>query len=274
MLLQRVGRRANGRDTPLVVLRSRTLAPPASAPTIIRSTTVLHLHQTILSPAYRGSDDTRVVWLPLSRQPVRPVPPPDPSRPTQAARTLLRLFSQTAVRRELRPFYREMVYSLLRERQEHARSRPGEAIAWIAGLLGRQTALLALTRFCLTVLRARGDDLVRDRRGICLAAGGLPREKTIRQRFFHPACRYSWREKPAVQPALRAREMRGVPAPEQKPRDRPAAAPLGAASAFSGSAAPTVRLSRDEFQALVQSVAGALERQARQESLRKGMEEP
>lgn len=88
--------------------------------------TVVHLHQA----SHRHS---LIQVLPSS--PARPEGE-DPSRPARAARRLARLLGAESARQALRPLFRDVLRTVLREERERWHSRPGQTLCVLWGLMG------------------------------------------------------------------------------------------------------------------------------------------
>lgn len=178
----------------------------------------------------------------------------DPARPTQAARTLVRIFSRESARRELRMFYSGVVRRVLREEQERYKSRPARAVSLIWTLLGGQNALRALTN-------------------VYLAAGVLIRGRYARRlEYWNLLRRGSVRETAEAGELLRHPSPRLLVLPEQETVEKTtgSAGRAEVRTAASALVGPEGGLSPSDFRALVQGVADTLGRRARLESLRRG----
>lgn len=102
--------------------------------------TVIHLHQEnrlhILSqavPPARAPRELRL--LAAGASPARPEGD-DPSRPARAARRLARLLGAESARQVLKPLFRDMLRTVLREERERWHSRPGQTLCVLWGLMG------------------------------------------------------------------------------------------------------------------------------------------
>jgi len=256
-----------------VYRRAPALVQPVQppAPRIIQNTvhqTVVHLHQTthqhILNRLSAAGDGRGSATL-LVRQTVIQSPDGgamDVSRPTLAARRMLRILSTESARQTLRPFYQQLFRELLiREREEYG-GRPVRSLLLVRRMLGRRQTLTTLRRFyCQAAEKLEGSILHsliyrRYARHIQQDGGvGL-------------SLRYTGRELAVPEDLRRLPAARRAPLfprpPECEPNRGPAerrAAPAAAAG---------LRLSAADFQALVRGVADALGRQGRLRSLRRG----
>lgn len=278
-----------------LIHRRAHVPPPAPIrpPQTIHNTiyqTVLHVHQTTFQRIHRQINSASYLrqdaFLFVLPQPA--VRPPgerlDPSQPTRAARTLLQIFSKEGARREMRPFYSDVVRSVLQEEQERYKSRPTKAIALIWNLFGQHNAFRTLTRFYLGAVEKLGSNYFPALSGpnsLYLAAGVLMHSR-VYQRYIHQIwsqethtlpLRYASREgavtddllrlSVAKRPFLPSREelermVRSVNQ-ERAPTAEPTAAP-----------APEVRLSEEDFRALVRGVTNSIGRQTRLDILRRG----
>jgi len=158
----------------------------------------------------------------------------DGSRPSLAARRLLRILSTQSARRTLRPFYRGLFQELLAREREEYRGKPARSLLLVQTILGRRQMLAVLRRSYREtternfVLRFRQDG-----ESSLYVAKRLPPPK----------------RPPEPEEAHRPREEPQTPAPP----------PAGGLS-----------LSEAEFQTLVRGVAGILSRQSRLDALRRG----
>ncbi len=254
---------------------TRPLVQPAQppAPRIIQNTvhqTVVHLHQTThqhilnrLSAAEGGRGSTTLLVRQTAIQPADGGAM-DASRPTLAARRMLRILSTESARQTLRPFYQQMFRELLiREREEYS-GRPARSLLLVRRMLGRRQTLTTLRRFYRqTAENLEGSILhslvyrryvrhIQQDGGVGLSLRYAGRELAVSEDLRHlPAARQSplFPRPPECEP-------------DREPAERRAeAAPAAAAG---------LRLSGADFQALVRGVADALGRQNRLESLRRG----
>ncbi len=109
------------------------------------SQTVVHNHITqVVRQTVLPRRDTVYRFLP--RPAGRGPEEDDRSRPTLAARRLVRLFSAESARRELRLFFRGVVQNVLNEERETVRSRPEQAVSLVYRLFGEQYLLQTLDR--------------------------------------------------------------------------------------------------------------------------------
>lgn len=272
----------------------RPPAPPGR--TVVQQTvcrTDVHLYQTFPQHIHRHvhaagclRQDAFLLLLPQGAAEARERFP-DPSRPTRAAHALLRLFSKESAKRELRPFYRDVVRSVLREEQERYKSRPAGAVALIWNLFGQPNAFRTLTRFYLGAVEKLGSHYFPALNGsnaLCLAAGVVLHSQVYRryvrrlwtQERQEISLRYSTGESPAIDglmqlPALRPPVLPSREALEQMIRS----AVPGEAGTRPPALSPAppqgeARLSGEEFRALVRGVAQTLGKRARLESLERG----
>lgn len=276
-----------GRKTAPLALRYRTTPAPVHTTTHVTHTTlrqtVVHLHRSVVHKRWYTMQSAQILQqqalLVLLPPPPPPAKPglPDPSRPTQAAQRLIGLFSKESAQRELRPFYRRVVGSVLAEEQERLRSRPTQAISLIWHLFGRPHAFRTLTRFYLGAVEKLGSNYypaLSSTNALQLAAGVVLHSQ-VYQRYLRqlwggqsPTLRYSSRETPLKEEIQLLPAVRLLPRPPVEPlRQEQAKLPAPVQTA-----APVeeTHLSAAEFQALVQGVAASLSRQTRLERLRRG----
>lgn len=131
---------------PALVLRRER---PRTIKTVVErrpvSQTVVHNHITqVVRQTVLPRRDT--VYRSLPRPTGRGSEEDDRSRPTLAARRLVRLFSAESARRELRLFFRGVVHNVWNEERETARSRPEQAVSLVYRLFGEQYLLQTLDR--------------------------------------------------------------------------------------------------------------------------------
>lgn len=265
---------------------------PAKPPQVIHNTvyqTVVHVHQTTLQRICRQIHAANylrqdAVLFVLPQPSIRPKRDRlDPAQPTRAAHTLLRIFSKESARREMKPFYSDVVRGVLQEEQERYKSRPTKAISLIWSLLGQHNAFQTLTRFCLGVVEKLGSNRFPALSGanfLYLAAGVLM-HRQVYQRYIHQIwsreshvipLRYASREGVVTEDLLRlpaARRM-FLPSRDELERMVRSAAQERAAAAPEAAPAPEVRLSEPDFRALVRGVTNSIDRQTRLDALRKG----
>ena len=285
-----------GRRIDLVHRRARAAPPaPAKPAQVIHNTvyqTVVHVHQTTLRHIRRQINAASYLrqdafLLVLPQPAARPGGDRlDPARPTRAAQTLLKIFSKESARREMRPFYNDVVRGVLREEQERYKSRPTRAISLIWNLFGQHNAFRTLTRFYLGAVDKLGSNYFPALSGansLYLAAGVLMHSR-VYQRYIHQIwsqeahalpLRYTSREGTVTEELLRLPAAKRTFLPSRDELERmvrsvdqertstavPAAAPAPA---------PEVRLSQSDFRALVRGVTSSIDRQTRLEALRKG----
>lgn len=252
----------------------------------LHQTTLQHIHRQIHAASYLRQDAFLLVLPQLAPQQVRQ-DGLDPSRPTRAAHTLLRIFSRESAKRELRPFYSDVVRSVLREEQERYKSRPTKAISLIWHLFGQQNAFRTLTRFYLGAVEKLGTNYFPALNGpnaLYLAAGVVMHSR-VYQRYIHQfwtqesqylPLRYTAREAPVLDDLMHLTVARRAILPSRETLERmvrsvdrgdqqaPATEPI------STPASHEVRLSEADFRALVRGVTNSLGRQARLESLQRG----
>lgn len=235
-----------------------------------------HIHQRFLSASYLHQD-AFLLFLPQNRS--AETGAEESARPSRTAQRLMRLFSKESVRRELRPFYSGVVRGVLREEQERYRSRPAQAIALIWNLFGRPQAFRTLTRFYMSAVEKLGSNYYPALTGsnaLFLAAGVLLHSRTYRQyvRQFWRREAASLPERAVPQESLSLRDLtqlqvvRRIPPPQEAVERLTADAPEPAREFREDEPRP-VRLSEADFQALVESVARSLGREARLEALRR-----
>lgn len=285
-----------GRRIDLVHRRTQAAPPaPVKPAQAIHNTvyqTVVHVHQTTLQHIRRQINaasclrqDAFLLVLPQPAAPWRG-DRLDPAQPTRAAHTLLRIFSKESARREMRPFYSDVVRGVLQEEQERYKSRPTKAISLIWNLFGQHNAFRTLTRFYLGAVDKLGSNYFPALSGansLYLAAGVLMHSR-VYQRYIHQiwsqeahtlSLRYASREGAVTEDLLRLPVAKRTFLPSRDELERmvrsvdqdrantavPAAAPAPA---------PEVRLSQSDFRALVRGVTNSIDRQTRLEALRKG----
>lgn len=288
-IVSRVARiRRQPGDVNLIHRRVRPAPPPRSRETkIVRNTvhqTVVHIHQTVLKQsritAVRNPrQDVFLLLLPR----IRPRPrEPDPlSRPTRAAKMLVRVFSRESARRELRPFYSGVVRGVLKEEQERYRSRPTQAISLIWSLFGRPHAFRTLTRFYLSAVERLGSNCFPALNGpnaLYLATGVLTYSRLYQRYVYQLWNRSGIAPRYAVHTGGTAEDLSHLPVARRGlPPFRQAAERLlqeAGGGQVRRTEAPSSgrepRLSEREFRALVRGVTAALSRQSRLESLQRG----
>lgn len=278
-----------------LVHRRPQMPPPAPArpPQTVHNTiyqTVFHVHQTTLqrirrqihSASYLRQDAFLFV---LPQPAARPAGERlDPAQPTRAAHTLLRIFSKESARREMKPFYSDVVRGVLQEEQERYKSRPTKAISLIWNLFGQHNAFRTLTRFYLGAVEKLGSNYFPALNGpnsLYLAAGVLMHSR-VYQRYIHQIwsqetraspLRYAAREGAVTEDLLRLPVAKRTFLPSRKELERMVRsvdqerAPAPASSAVP---VPEVRLSEADFRSLVRGVTHSIGQQTRLESLRKG----
>lgn len=252
----------------------------------LHQTTLQHIHRQIHAANYLRQDAFLFVLPQVVSQQVRQNTL-DPSRPTRAARTLLHIFSRESAKRELRPFYSDVVRSVLREEQERYKSRPTKAISLIWNLFGQPNAFRTLTRFYLGAVEKLGTNYFPALNGpnaLYLAAGVVMHSR-VYKRYIHQfwtqespqlPLRYTAREAPVLDDLMHLPVARRTILPSRETLERlvrsvdkgDSQAPLSSG----GSPTPDqeMRLSEADFRALVRGVTTSLSRQARLESLQRG----
>lgn len=283
--LARIRRQAG--DVNLIYRRVRPTAPPPLRETkIIRNTVhqrVVHIHQTVLNQpritTVRYPRRDALSLLPL-RIWSRPREPDYLSRPTRSAKMLVRIFSRESARRELRPFFSDVVRGVLKEEQERYRSRPTKAISLIWSLFGRPHAFRTLTRFYLSVVERLGSSFpaLNGPNALYLAAGVLAYDRFCRRYVYQMWNRSGIAPRYAVHTGGTAEDLAQLPVarlglpPSRQAVERlireSGSGQAGQAEAPASEREP--RLSEREFRALVRGVTAALSSQSRLESLQRG----
>lgn len=222
-----------------------TIRPPA--PRVIQNTvhqTVIHLHQTTRRyalnrlPAVGAGRGAAVLLVrQAAAQPVRDGAA-DASRPTLAARRLLRLLSAESARQTLRPFYQRLFRELLARELEERRGRPAQSLLLARRVLGRRT----LDSFMLHSFIYR--------RYVC-------RVQQDGERYFFHQSAGSRQALPGDLPHPAGERVPDCPLPKGRVEE--------AAEATAG-----LCLSGAEFRLLVRGVADALGRRSRLDTLRRG----
>ncbi len=247
----------------------------------IHRTTVQHIRQQIQTASYLRQD-AFVLVLP------RPADRPrgerlDPARPARTAHALLRIFSKESAKREMRPFYSDVVRGVLREEQDRYKSRPTKAISLIWNLFGQHNAFRTLTRFYLGAVEKLGSNYfpaLSGQNALYLAAGVLLHSR-VYQRYVHQIwsresrrapMRYVSREAPLTEELLRLPVARRAFLPSREELERLVRSADQGRPAETAVPQPAreVRLSEADFRALVKGVTSSIGRQTRLESLRRG----
>lgn len=273
-------------DVNLIHRRVRPAAPPPPRETkIIRNTvhqTVVHIHQTVLNQSrvttVRHLRQNAFLLL-LPRIQPRPREPDYLSRPTRSAKLLVRIFSRESARRELRPFYSDVVRGVLKEEQERYRSRPTKAISLIWSLFGRPHAFRTLTRFYLsTVERINYVPALNGPNALYLATG-VPAHSRLYRRYVYQiwsrsgiAPRYAVHTDSTAEDLAQLSVARRGLLPSRQAVERLIQESGGgqARQAEAPSSEREPHLSEREFRALVRGVTAAISRQSRLESLQQG----
>lgn len=273
-------------DVNLIHRRMRPAAPPRPRETkVVHNTvhqTVVHIHQTVLkqsriTAARYLRQDAFLLLLPQIQP--RPREPDLLSRPTRLAKMLVRVFSRESARRELRPFYSDVVRGVLKEEQERYRSRPTKAVSLIWSLFGRPHAFRTLTRFYLSAVeRFNCFPALNGPNVLYLATGVLTHSRLYRRYVYQMWNRSGIAPRYAVHMGGTAEDLarlsvagRGQP-PSRQAVERLIQESGGgqARQAEAPASEREPRLSEREFRALVRGVTAALSRQSRLESLRRG----
>lgn len=270
----------------LIHRRVRPAAPPPPRETkIVHNTvhqTVVHIHQTVLNQSRVTTvrhlrQDAFLLLLPQ----IRPQPrgPDYLSRPTRSAKLLVRIFSRESARRELRPFFSDLVRGVLKEEQERYRSRPTKSISLIWSLLGRPHAFRTLTRFYLSAVeRLNYVPALNGPNALYPATGVLAHSRIYRRYFYQLWNRSGIALRYAVHTGGTAEDLARLPVarrgllPSRQAVER-LIRESGGGQARLAEAPVSERephLSEREFRALVRGVTAALSRQSRLESLRRG----
>ena len=283
-----------GRRIDLVYRRAQVVPPASGKPTqVIHNTvyqTVTHIHRTTLQHIHRQitaasclRQNAFLLVLPQTAARLKG-DRLDPAQPTRAARTFLRIFSKESARREMRPFYSDVVRGVLREEQERYKSRPARAISLIWNLFGQHNAFRTLTRFYLRAVDKLGSNYFPALSGansLYLAAGVLMHSQ-VYQRYIHHiwsqethgvSLRYASREEAVTEDLLRLPAAKRTFLPSRDELERMVrSVDQKRADAAAPAAAPTpeVRLSESDFRALVRGVTNSIDRQTRLDALRKG----
>lgn len=247
----------------------------------IHQTTLQHIRQQIHTASYLRQDAFLLVLPRAAAQPRGERL--DPAQPTRAAHTLLRIFSKESAKREMKPFYSDVVRGVLREEQDRYKSRPTKAISLIWHLFGQHQAFRTLTRFYLGAVEKLGSNYfpaLSGHNAIYLAAGVLMHSR-VYQRYIQQIwsqenrgipLRYATRESSVTEELLRLPVARRTFLPSREDLERMVRSvnqeqPPAAAQP---APAPEVHLSEPDFRALVRGVTSSIGRQARLESLRRG----
>lgn len=275
-------------DVSLIHRRVRPAAPPRPRETkVVHNTvhqTVVHIHQTVLKQsritAARYLRQNAFLLLLPQIQP-RPREPDLLSRPARSAKMLVRIFSREGARRELRPFYSDVVRGVLKEEQERYRSRPTKAISLIWSLFGRPHAFRTLMRFYLSAVERLGTNYYPALKGpnaLHLVTGVLAHSGFCRRYVYQMWNRSGIAPRYAVRTGGTAEDLarlpvarRGLP-PLRQAAERLLQESGGGQARKAEAPAPErePRLSEREFRALVRGVTAALSRQSRLESLQRG----
>lgn len=278
----------------LVHRRAQVVPPaPVKRAQVIHNTvyqTIVHVHQTTLQHIRRQINaasylrqDAFLLVLPQPAAPRRG-DRLDPAQPTRAAHALLRIFSKESARREMRPFYSDVVRGVLQEEQERYKSRPTKAISLIWNLFGQHNAFRTLTRFYLGAVDKLGSNYFPALSGansLYLAAGVLMHSQ-VYQRYIHQIWsqeahalpfRYASREGAVTEDLLRLPVAKRTFLPSRDELERMVRSvdqDRANTAVSAATPAPEVRLSQSDFRALVRGVTNSIDRRTRLEALRKG----
>lgn len=274
----------------LVHRKTNTGKPPKPAAPIVQKTirqTVVNLYQVchrhILHKAaaiqYLRTDAFLLFLPPLQRREEHELEN-DRYRPTRTAQRLIHLFSMESAKQQLRPFYSDIVRSVLKEEQERYKSRPTQAISLIWNLFGRQQAFRTLTRFYISAVEKLGTNYypaLHGQNALYLAAGVVLHsqiyQRYVRQLWNRESAgipfRYAYHEQSITEDLLHLQVARRV-LPPRDPLEKMVQAQQDVRPAPEAVQVREVHLSEADFRALVQGVATSLGRQSRLEALRKG----
>ena len=202
------------------------------------------------------------------------------SQPTHAAQQIIRLFSKESAQRQMRPFYNEIVRSVLREEQERYRSRPTQAISLIWNLFGRQQAFRTLTRFYMSAVEKMGTNYYPALHGsneLYLAAGVVMNSQ-VYQRYLHRLwsreespvpLRYAHHQQRLTEDVVEMQVARRILPPREALEETVRTQPQQV-SAEEPVEIRQVHLSEADFRALVQGVASSLGQHTHLERMRRG----
>ena len=202
------------------------------------------------------------------------------ARPTRTAQRLIHLFSKDSAQKQLRPFYSDIVRSVLREEQNRYRSKPAQAISLIWNLFGRQQAFRTLTRFYMSAVEKLGTNYypaLHGQNALYLAAGVVMNSQVYRHyvrqlwsREGNPVpLRYAHHQQALTDDILKLQVARRV-LPPQEPLEEMVRSQQTAQADPAPTRMQEVHLSESDFRALVQGVATSLGRQTHLETLRRG----
>ncbi|WP_373165981.1 hypothetical protein [Agathobaculum sp. Marseille-P7918] len=264
----------------------RKTKPPAPVMQQTIQQTVIHFHQVNHRHILHRTDALQYLhtetFLLLPRLQHREGREPDDirSRPAHAAQRLLRLFSFESTKRQLLPFYSNIVHSVLEEEQECYKSRPSQAISLIWNLFGRQQAFRTLTRFYMSAVEKLGTNYypaLHGKNALYLAAGVVLHSQIyrryVRQLWSgenrHIPMRYAYHEQAITEDVLKLQVARRV-VPPREPLAKIVHTQPEARPAQESAPVQELHLSEADFRALVQGVTASLGRQSRLEALRRG----
>ena len=275
--LSRAGRHSRSARSPELVYRStrpivQTVQPPATK--IIQNTvhqTVVHLHQTThqhlrsqITARAGGQGHTTLLVRQNAALPAEENAM-DPSRPAWTARRLLRILSMESARQAMRPFYQKMFQGFWEQQREEYRGKAAQSLLLVESILGRHQTFTTLHRFYRPAAEKLNGAIFHS----------LIRRQYVRYirqdesgGFLH---RYASREVPVPEDLRYLSTAKRFPLSPQPPperehdRERQAEAQKPAPPPEN-----SFRMSGSDFQILVRGVAGALSRQSRLESLRRG----
>lgn len=202
------------------------------------------------------------------------------SQPTQAAARIIRLFSRESAQKQMKPFYNDIVRSVLKEEQERYRTRPTQAISLIWNLFGRQQAFRTLTRFYMSAVEKLGSNYYPALHGtneLYLAAGVVMNSQIYRRYvqklWSHEQSpvpmRYAHHQQALTEDILDLQVARRI-LPPQEPLEEAIQAQPAQSPTQESPRMPEVHLSEADFRALVQGVASSLGRHSHLETIRRG----
>lgn len=202
------------------------------------------------------------------------------SRPTRAAQRIIRLFSKDSAQKQMRPFYNDIVRSVLREEQDRYRSRPAQAISLVWNLFGQQQAFRTLTRFYMSAVEKLGTNYypaLHSSNALYLAAGVVMNsqvyQRYVKKLWSHEqspvSLRYAHHQKALTEDILDLQVARQV-LPPQEPLEKVVRSQQTETPGPEPARMQEVYLSEADFRALVRGVATSLGQHTHLESLRRG----
>ena len=202
------------------------------------------------------------------------------SQPSYAAQQILRLFSKESAKKQMRPFYNKIVRGVLKEEQEHYRSKPSQAISLIWNLFGQKQAFRTLTRFYMNSVEKLGTSYYPALHGsnaLYLAAGVVMNSQIYRryvQRLWNSGqtavpLRYTHHQQALTEDLLNLQVVRRV-LPPQEPLEKEVRWKHAESPESETMHMQEVHLSEADFQALVRGVATSLGQHTHLETLRRG----